>query len=213
MARELFELLSTLTFKRLILLGDMFSDLDFSRLTKEHWAVISLIRKLSNPKRDVEVVWVEGNHDLGVAQVMEHFIGVKVFQQYTWDWNGRKCIAMHGHQFDGVYATGQPWFNGIITNIHLGLQKVGFLKRWLPKILDKFHTHYQRLTLKVAAGAISVAVKEGASYVFCGHTHQVHHETFCGVDYWNSGCWLCGQMSYITLSGDTVELLDFQAAK
>src|SRR5207253_1818721 len=48
-------------FRRLILLGDIFSDLNFGRLTKQHWKFLSYIRKLSNPKRQVEVVWVEGN--------------------------------------------------------------------------------------------------------------------------------------------------------
>ena len=57
-------------FRRLILLGDIFSDLNFRRFTKEHWKFLSYIRKLSNPKREVEVVWVEGNHDQGLSNVM-----------------------------------------------------------------------------------------------------------------------------------------------
>ena len=47
-------------FRRLILLGDIFSDLNFGRLTKPHWKFLGYIRKLSNPKRGIEVVWVEG---------------------------------------------------------------------------------------------------------------------------------------------------------
>src|SRR4051812_980687 len=53
------------SFRRLILLGDIFSDLNFGRLTKDHWKFLGLIRKLSNPRRKIEVVWVEGNHDRG----------------------------------------------------------------------------------------------------------------------------------------------------
>lgn len=209
MARELIHVLSTWKFSRLILLGDIFSNLNFARLTKEHWQVISLIRKLSNPKRGVEVVWVEGNHDAGVTEVMEHLIGVKVFQQYEWMWNGKKCIAMHGHQFDGLYATGNPWFNGIITEVHILLQKIQWVKRWLPRILDKFHTHYQRLTEKVAEGALHVAKHEHASYVFCGHTHDAYHATSGAVEYWNSGCWVAGVATYLTLGETTVDLHEF----
>src|SRR5216683_615553 len=47
-------------FRRLILLGDIFADLNFARLTKEHWKFLGYIRKLSNPKRNVEVIWVKG---------------------------------------------------------------------------------------------------------------------------------------------------------
>src|SRR3989441_10262657 len=69
-------------FRRLILLGDIFSDLNFGRLTKQHWRFLSYIRKLSNPKRQVEVVWVEGNHDHGLTDVMSHLVGIKVYQEY-----------------------------------------------------------------------------------------------------------------------------------
>ncbi len=61
-AEEAIEVLRRLRFRRLILLGDIFCDLNFGRLKKHHWHFLSYIRKLSNPKRGVEVVWVEGNH-------------------------------------------------------------------------------------------------------------------------------------------------------
>jgi len=70
-------------FRRLILLGDIFSDLNFHRLKKEHWRFLSYIRKLSNPKRGVEVVWVEGNHDRGLATMMAHLVGVRVYHDLS----------------------------------------------------------------------------------------------------------------------------------
>ncbi len=210
MAHELHHLLSTSTFNRLILLGDMFSDLNFNRLTGDHWRLISLIRKLSNPKREIEVVWVEGNHDANLTQVMEHLIGVKVYQQYEWEWNGKKCIAMHGHQFDALFATGNPWFNGLITEVHIRLQRLGIFKRWLPTILDKLHTHYGRLTQKVAEGAFNVAKELKAAYVFCGHTHQKYSECRDGVEYWNSGCWVGDTASYLALAETDVNLITIE---
>src|SRR5436190_7177565 len=59
-AREATRVLKQNRFQRLILLGDIFADLNFARLTKEHWKFLGYIRKLSNPKRNIEVVWVEG---------------------------------------------------------------------------------------------------------------------------------------------------------
>jgi UDP-2,3-diacylglucosamine pyrophosphatase LpxH len=212
MAKELCQLLSTLTFKRLILLGDMFSDLNFSRLTKEHWEVISLIRKLSNPKRGIEVVWVEGNHDAGFTHVLEHFLGVKVYQQYLWEWGGMKCLAMHGHQFDGIFSSGNPWCNGILTELYLFIQKFKWFRKWLPKFIDRLHVHYQRLTDKVKEGAVKAAMHEGARHVFCGHTHQPIHLIQDGVEFWNTGCWVGGTATYVTL-GDSVELHGFMTSK
>src|SRR6266704_7010579 len=88
-------------FRRLILLGDIFSDLNFGRLTKAHWKFLGYIRKLSNPKRNVEVVWVEGNHDQGLSNIMSHLVGVRVYQDYAWEYRGLRHVAIHGHQFDG----------------------------------------------------------------------------------------------------------------
>src|ERR1700691_3029802 len=84
------ELLRQTQFRRLILLGDIFSDLNYRRLTKDHWKFLGYIRKLSNPKRGVEVVWVEGNHDRGLSNVMSHLVGVKVYEEYEWEFEGRR---------------------------------------------------------------------------------------------------------------------------
>src|ERR1700681_5109531 len=108
-------------FRRLILLGDIFSDLNFGRLTKPHWKFLSYIRKLSNPKRGVEVVWVEGNHDLGLTDVMSHLVGVKVYEEYTWDYDGKKHIAVHGHQFDR-FIVNNIFLSHVGTFLHLLLQ-------------------------------------------------------------------------------------------
>ena len=87
-ARAATRMLQENSFRRLILLGDIFADLNFGRLKKEHWKFLGAIRKLSNPKRKVEVVWVEGNHDLGLTNVMSHLVGVRVFQEYSWRYAG-----------------------------------------------------------------------------------------------------------------------------
>src|SRR5579872_383747 len=82
-ARDATRLLKDTHFRRLILLGDIFADLNFRRLTKEHWKFLGYIRKLSNPMRKVEVIWVEGNHDHGLTDIMSHLVGVRVYQEYV----------------------------------------------------------------------------------------------------------------------------------
>src|SRR3974377_1383940 len=99
-ARDALHLLKSYYFERLILLGDMFCDLNFRRLKRDHWKLLSFIRKLSNPKRGIEVVWVEGNHDRGLSVVMSHLVGIRVYQQYAWEYQGLRHLAIHGHQFD-----------------------------------------------------------------------------------------------------------------
>ena len=83
-ARDALRILRQLRYRRLILNGDIFADLNFARLKKEHWKFLGYIRKLSNPKRKVEVVWVEGNHDHGLVQIMSHLVGIRAYQEHTW---------------------------------------------------------------------------------------------------------------------------------
>ena len=77
-SKRLVELLRLLSFKRLILNGDVFDDLNFKRLTRDDWKFLSFIRKTSNPKKGIDVVWVVGNHDGGVAEILTHFLYSKV---------------------------------------------------------------------------------------------------------------------------------------
>jgi len=210
LAADLLHLLRHSHFKRLILLGDIFQDLNFSRLTSEHWKLVSHLRKLANPKRGIEVVWVEGNHDAGITEVMEHLLGIRVYQQYVWDWNGKKCLAIHGHQYDNLWAHGAPLAGRIITPMYLWLQKVDFLKKWLPRLLDKMHTHWERLDRKVADGALKHAANMDMDYVFCGHTHQQWEEIKDGVHYYNTGDWTGERGTYIILKDGEVEQHEYR---
>jgi len=46
-AASLLKTLQGIRFKRLILLGDIFDDLNLKRLTSEHWEFLSHLRKLA----------------------------------------------------------------------------------------------------------------------------------------------------------------------
>ena len=127
-ASDALRMLKSASFNRLILLGDIFSDLNFRRLKKEHWQFLGYIRKLSNPKREIEVVWVEGNHDHGLSDVMSHLVGIRVYQEYSWEYGGLKHLAIHGHQFDR-FVTRNRVLSTFLSSIHLGLQEIRFWKK------------------------------------------------------------------------------------
>lgn len=147
-AGDALDFLRSIEFRRLILLGDMFADLNFSRLTKEHWKFLSYIRKLSNPKHDIEVVWGEGNHDHGLTEVMSHLVGIRVYQQYEWMYGGRKHLAIHGHQFDSFAIK-----NFRITHfgqlIFLWLQKIDSRNKRFARYLDRLNTRWLRLSAQM----------------------------------------------------------------
>ncbi|MGH9545535.1 MAG: UDP-2,3-diacylglucosamine diphosphatase [Terriglobales bacterium] len=196
-------------FRRLILLGDIFSDLNFGRLTKPHWKFLGYIRKLSNPKRGIEVVWVEGNHDRGLSNVMSHLVGVKVYEQYEWEFEGHRHLAIHGHQFDR-FAVNNLLLSAAGTFVHLQLQKLDFKGKAFSRFLDRLNARWLRLSSKVCAGAIEHARQCQADRVFCGHTHQAQSCEREGVAYYNSGNWTDLPPTYLTIDSSGVRIHEYR---
>jgi UDP-2,3-diacylglucosamine pyrophosphatase LpxH len=207
-AREATRVLRETRFQRLILLGDIFADLNFARLTKDHWKFLGYIRKLSNPKRHIEVVWVEGNHDHGLAAIMSHLVGVRVYQQYTWTYKGLRHIAIHGHQFDG-FQVNRLTLSRLGTSLYLQLQKLDFKSKPIARLIDRLNTRWLRMSPKVSSGALAHAHHHAADRIFCGHTHEAIRVLQDGIEYYNSGGWVDSRLTYLTIDEDGVQIHDY----
>jgi UDP-2,3-diacylglucosamine pyrophosphatase LpxH len=203
-AQEALDLLESVKFRRLILLGDIFCDLNFRRLKKEHWHFLSYIRKLSNPKRNAQVIWVEGNHDYGLSNVMSHLVGIPVYREYAWVDSSGLNIAIHGHQFDSFVIRNHRFLNGIAGWLYLFIQKFKSRGIFVAQWLDKLNTQWQRLTPMVADGAIAYAGSRGANRIFCGHTHAAVVIERNGISYYNTGSWTQDRCTYVTVLGQEV---------
>jgi UDP-2,3-diacylglucosamine pyrophosphatase LpxH len=200
--------LQSVHFKRLILLGDIFADLNFRRLTKEHWKFLGHIRKLSNPRHEIEVVWVEGNHDHGLTEVMSHLVGVPVYQEYSWNYGGKRHLAIHGHQFDS-FAVANAFLSKVGQLIFLQLQKIDSRSQRFARYLDRLNTRWLRLSEQVADGALSYAKPGKAERIFCGHTHAALARERDGVQYYNAGAWVDQRCTYIAIGPEGVEIHDY----
>ncbi len=207
-AREATRVLKQNRFQRLILLGDIFADLNFARLTKDHWKFLGYIRKLSNPKRNIEVVWVEGNHDHGLTNIMSHLVGVRVYQDYAWEYGGLRHIAIHGHQFDG-FQVNRVRLSRWGTSLYLRLQKMDLKGKPIARLIDRVNTRWLRMSPKVASGALSYAAEHGADRIFCGHTHEATHVEQDGVHYYNSGGWVDSRLTYLTIDEQGVKIHEY----
>jgi UDP-2,3-diacylglucosamine pyrophosphatase LpxH len=207
-AGDALDFLNSIQFRRLILLGDIFADLNFRRLTKEHWKFLGYIRKLSNPKHEVEVVWVEGNHDVGLTEVMSHLVGIPVYQEYAWDYAGKSHLAIHGHQFD-TFAIKNFKLSHVGQLIYLWLQKIDSRNKRFARCLDRLNTRWLRLSAQVAEGALSHAKPGKAERIFCGHTHVPLKMERDGVEYYNSGAWVDLRCTYITIGQEGVAIHEY----
>ena len=75
--------------KSLIINGDLFDSWDFRKLKKNHWKVLSHIRKLS---KSLHIVYVNGNHD-GPAEIISHLLGVDFLEEYIFESGGKKILV------------------------------------------------------------------------------------------------------------------------
>ncbi|MCX7832949.1 MAG: metallophosphoesterase [Ignavibacteria bacterium] len=189
-AKELKELLKNFRFKRLILLGDIFDDLNFRRLKRSHWKFLSYIRNLSNPKNNISVIWVEGNHDTGLSKITSHFLGIKVYKEYRWNIAGKKFLAIHGHQFDR-FLNENVIISNIASFIYNTIQKFGSDKQTLARWIKGKSKGWLRLSKTIAHSAVIYGKRKNVDVVICAHTHQAMHINFpqTGISYYNTGCW------------------------
>ncbi len=201
-ASRLQELLTNYSFKKLILLGDIFEHLNFKKLTGEHWDLLSYLKQIS---KEVEVVWIEGNHDIGLSKMMSHLVGIKVFKTYTWRYKRKKCLAIHGHQFDR-FLSNNIILSYIATIFYLFIQRIDTENQQIARFIKRKSKGWLRLSVKVAKSAILYGKLRGAKYVFCGHTHQAMEMKKRGVHYYNSGCWTDIPSTFITMGKKGIKI-------
>jgi UDP-2,3-diacylglucosamine pyrophosphatase LpxH len=212
-ANELYRLLNDYAvsdhqyrFRRLLLLGDMFDDMNFKRLRKYEWKLLGLIRKMTDEESNSRVVWIRGNHDLELIDLMDHLVGTNVHEEYFWRVAGKNFLAMHGDQFD-KWVVSYPLLVDIPLFIYELIQKIDGSKHKLSRFLKDKSKKWLRINEDVAKGIIAYANKQGYNVdaVFCGHTYiaEATQMTESGQMYYNTGCWTgIDSPTYITISLD-----------
>jgi UDP-2,3-diacylglucosamine pyrophosphatase LpxH len=205
-ARELVKLIKGIQFRRLIILGDAFDDTRFHRLRRSHFKVLSLINKLSAPKRGIEVVWVEGNHDSEFLRVVGAMLGVRVYPEYAFTVGGRRYLAIHGHQFD-QYMSRHPVVSAIAGRFYTAIQRRDSRTQAVSRYLKRRSKSWLKVSDEIAEKATRHARRRGADVVLCGHTHQpLHRRSLNGVEYLNTGCWTDVPSTYVTIDASGARL-------
>jgi UDP-2,3-diacylglucosamine pyrophosphatase LpxH len=187
--------------RRLILNGDVFDSIDFRRLTKHHWKVLSLVRKLSD---EVETVWVNGNHD-GPADVVSPLLGVEVRDEAVVESGGRRVLVLHGHRFDD-FIDRYPLTSRAADWAYRALQRLD-RSHVVARRAKRSSKTFLRCVRKVRDGAVAYARRRGFDAVCCGHTHvAAADDGGDDVGYFNSGCWTERPCHYLTIAGGAVRL-------
>ncbi len=192
--------------RRLILNGDVFDSFDFRRLSRKHWKVLSLLRKLSD---DLEIIWLCGNHD-GSADIVSHLLGLEVMDEYVLESGARRILVLHGHLFDD-FLDNHPILTWVGDYIYFFLQWVDPTHR-LARRAKHSSKIFLRCAQKIEDGSVDLARRRDCHAVCCGHTHSACASIDRDVPYFNSGCWTELPCTYLTVSDGSVRVQVFEEA-
>jgi UDP-2,3-diacylglucosamine pyrophosphatase LpxH len=202
---EVTNLLKNFEFKKLILLGDIFEDLNLNRLGDAEWKFLSILSRLSRTRK---VRWIEGNHDGGLVKIFAALTGSKVHKVYKWQHRKQKYLAIHGHQFDS-FMVENAFVSYLAQKIYNGVQRVDFRDKRTSRYLKRKSKGWLRISAQVARRAVLYARLRQVEYIFCGHTHKAMRERRGNIHYFNSGCWTDIPGTYITIDGKDIEIRSY----
>jgi UDP-2,3-diacylglucosamine pyrophosphatase LpxH len=207
-AVELVEFLETirrgeLPTRQLILNGDVFDSIDFRRLNKHHWRVLSLLRKMADT---LDIVWINGNHD-GSAEIVSHLLGVKVREELVVESGDKRVLFLHGHRFD-EFIESYPIATRVADYVYRFLQRIDS-SHTFAKMAKKNSKVFLRCAAKIEQRSREYAAKLGCDAVCCGHTHHAVAVTGGRVEYFNSGCWTEKPCHFLTLRNGVVAVHEY----
>lgn len=199
---EVVELLKSFEFRKLILLGDIFDDLNFDNLREDDWKFLTLVGRISKTSK---VRWIEGNHDRNLTKIFGVMIGARVYKYYQWQFGHKKYAAIHGHQFDHFWVN-NIFLSYVADRIYHFIQLIDFTDQRISRYFKRKSKGWLRLSGQVARRAIFYANLRGVDYIFCGHTHKAIEERRKNIYYYNSGCWTDIPSTYITIDKDNIKI-------
>lgn len=186
--------------RRLIINGDVFDSIDFRRLKKNHWRVLSEIRHLSDK---MDVIWIAGNHD-GPAEIISHLLGVTVKEEYILESGGKRILCVHGDEFD-EFIEDHPIITRLADMTYALLQKLD-RRHYVARLAKRRSKTFLHCMNKIEDGSRKRARALGCQMATCGHTHFAAAREEGDVWYYNSGCWTETPCHYITVEKGVMKL-------
>ncbi len=190
--------------EKLILNGDIIDGWQLKKYgswQKKHTAFFRAVLKMME-KHDTKVIYIRGNHDDFLDQVMPIVIGrnFQIRRDYILRSGDKKYFVTHGDVFDSI-TSGMKWL------AHLGDVGYTFLL-WLNKKYNQYRTWrglpYYSLSqsvkhkVKLAVNYVSdfeeklaeLAKSRNCHGIICGHIHFPAIKDIQGITYMNSGDWV-----------------------
>lgn len=136
---------------------------------------------------------------------MPTLLNIKAFREYTWQYEGRHYLALHGHQFD-TYFSKNRWLLNLATSIYSKIQSLDKKSIKFSRAIQKFATLFLNSSGVLASKAVKYGFNKGYKNVICGHSHKAAYQCIDDVHYYNTGCWTEFPSSFISICKEGVKL-------
>lgn len=196
-SKKLSQFLSNWQAENYYLLGDIIDFWKLSgnpKLSNEHLQIIKKIIKIS---KKANVVYITGNHD----DLLRGFDGltfgnIPVYDEYTYQTQGRRYLLTHGDFYDFIahypilmHVGGKAYT--VLMRMSRFIQKIQRLfgrEPWsfslfIKKNLKRAVTHISKFEHLLAMECL----EKGYEGVICGHIHMPQNKTIDGIQYINCG--------------------------
>ncbi len=205
-AEQLCDFLKNNTSENLYLVGDI---IDGWRLRRKYYwpqSHTNVVRRiLTAAKRDTQVVYIVGNHDESLRDLLPfdiHFGNIELVNQCRYKAiNGKTYMIIHGDMFDTALRNKLTWLYHFGDMLYTQLLLINTV---LVKIRKWFGLPYWSLSAylknktKEAISFMSdfetlitdYCNKQKADGVICGHVHKADIKMIKNIEYMNDGDWV-----------------------
>jgi len=198
---KLLKILKKIKASKIIIAGDLFDHHNLHRLKKEHWKVLSKLRKLS---KKYKIIYLIGNHCFLKAEFMSILLGFKCQNEYVIDYDKIKILVVHGDIFD-IFFTKYKSITNIIIKIYYTIRKYTPFADEFFKIFKNKTNDFVEKSSDVKRNALKYIDLNSYDSIICGHTHMPENSG----RYVNCGSFCEDKCSYVTIDKKGKIRLDF----
>jgi UDP-2,3-diacylglucosamine pyrophosphatase LpxH len=198
--KKILEFLDSIHTDLLILNGDIIDMDALKRGSKWKNKHTKVIMKLLDMSRDIDIIYLRGNHDSDLEDVYGYKFGnIKFMDEYIYNHDDKKMLIFHGDKID-------------VTVKYKFLSQIGSIGYDLALRLNTLYNEYRMRTGKpyysiskwikknvknaisfindFEINACEYAKSKKCDSVICGHIHIPVIKKIDGIDYYNSGDWV-----------------------
>ena len=198
---KLLNILKKIKAKRIIIAGDLFDHHNLHRLKKEHWKVLSKLRKLS---KKCNIIYLIGNHCFLKAEFMSILLGFKCQNDYVLKYDELKILVVHGDIFD-IFFTKYKYITNIVIKVYYTIRKYTPFADEFFNIFKNKTNNFVEKSSDVKRNALKYIDLNSYGSIVCGHTHMPENSG----RYVNCGSFCEDECSYVTIDKKGKIRLDF----